>query len=831
MEDKNIKNVNINNIKEVDVIEEMKSSYINYAMSVITARALPDARDGLKPVQRRIIYTMHEDNLHHTAKYSKSARTVGDVMGKYHPHGDMSIYDALVHMAQDFSIRYQLIDGQGNFGSIDGDSPAAMRYTEAKLAKISDEIIKDIEKETVNFQDSYDGRLKEPVVLPSAIPNLLLNGADGIAVGMATKIPPHNIEEVLSAIIFILDQIKSITPEGNIYSEVTTAQLMEYIKGPDFPTKGVIYDRQEIENLYSTGRGRIVIRGKANIEENKASKMQIIISEIPFQVNKSRFIEKIASLVKDQKLEGISDIRDESAKDEIRVVLDLKREAKPNILVNKLFKYTELQSVFNANMLAITKGEPKLLTLKNILDIFIEHRIEVIERRTRFELEKAKARAHILEGLKIAIDHIDAVIKIIRESKDSDVAKTSLMKSFSLTEIQAVAILDMQLRRLAALERNKIEEELAELRKLIKSLETILSDKFNVIKIIKEETQGIMLKYPSKRLTKVVKSKVGEFEIEDIVERKEVLITISKQGYIKRLSPDTYRVQHRGGKGVIGMTTKETDSITHALVASTTDNILFFSNKGRVFVTKVFEIPEFSRVAKGQPLINIINIDQGEQITSVITTKEIGEESESIKYLFMVTKNGTVKKTLLDKFKNIRKNGIIAITIDKDDELKWVMGTKDNDEILIATKKAHSIRFSEKDVRETGRSSRGVKGISINKVNDEVVGAGIVQENSYVVVVSQNGYGKRTKIEEHLTQGRGGKGAFIARINPKTGDLVSMKIVQNSNEELLIISNKGQIIKIPLSSISLHSRHTSGSRLINLSGDFVSTTEINKKIE
>lgn len=802
-------------IRITDISEEMKSSYINYSMSVITARALPDAKDGLKPVQRRIIFTMHENNLHFSGKSSKSARTVGDVMGKYHPHGNISVYDALAHMVQDFSLRYPLIYGQGNFGSIDGDPVAADRYTEAKLQKIAEELVRDLEKDTVEFTDNYDGRLKEPSVLPSAIPNLLLNGTEGIAVGMATKIPPHNLSEVMDAIIYTTEKIQSISDDNKIETETHVDELMKYIKGPDFPTRGTIYDKNEILNMYSTGKGRIVIRGKVDIEESKSGKMQIIISELPFQVNKAKLIMKIADLVKLGKIEGISYITDESAKGDIRISLDLKKDSKPNIILNKLYKFTELQSTFNANILALVDGEPKTLNLKNLIELFIEHRLEVIERRTKFDLKKAKEREHILEGLKIAIDNIDEVINTIRSSKNSDEAKDNLIKKFNLTEIQAQAILDMQLRRLAALERQKIEDDLKSVREIISKLEKILSDKFNIVQIIKEESQEIKDKYGDERRTKVVSSKVGEIEIEDIVEDKETLITISNSGYIKRLSPDTYRIQNRGGKGIIGMATKEEDIISHAVIANTLDNILFFSNKGRVFQTKVYEIPEFLRTAKGQPLVNFINLDSNEKINAIVL---LNNKNEKDKYLFMTTRNGIVKKTQIEQFKNIRKNGIVAIKLDNEDILKWVEKTNGNDDVVVVTRNAHSIRFNEKDVRDTGRSSRGVR--AIRMVNeDEVVGAGIVKEDSNILIVSEKGFGKQTPEDKYNGQSRGGKGVFASKINEKTGKIASMKIISKDDSEILVISNKGQIIKLDLKSVPCHNRHTSGVKLINLNND------------
>lgn len=810
------------NVKDINIVEEMQKNYIDYAMSVITARALPDSKDGLKPVQRRILYSMHENNVHHNSRYSKSSRIVGAVMGSYHPHGDASIYDAMVHMAQSFSLRYRLIDGQGNFGSMDGDSAAAMRYTEARLQKLSEEILKDIDKETVEFQDNYDGRTTEPVILPSVIPNLLLNGSEGIAVGMATKIPPHNLSEVMNGLIFYLDNIKEISENNDIAINFHTEELMEYIKGPDFPTKGTIYDKTELLNMYSSGKGRIVIRGKAEIIE-KNSRNIILISQIPFQVNKARLITKIAELVKNQKIEGISDIRDESSKGEVRIVIELKREAKPNIVLNKLYKFTDLQTVFSANILALVEGEPKVLTLKDMLEIFTKHRIEIVTKRTEFELKKAKEREHILQGLKIAIDNIDEVINIIRSSKDADTAKKTLEERFKLTEIQSQAILDMQLRRLAALERQKIEDELKEILELIKRLEIILSDKFNIIKIIKEESEEIKRKYGDERLTKIVSGKVGTFETEDIIENKKTLITISNQGYIKRLSPDTYKTQHRGGKGIIGMTTKSEDYISHLLLASTLDDILFFSNKGRVFQTKVYEVPEFLRTAKGQPLVNIINLERDEIVTSVLIKNK--DEMNGTKYLLMATKNGIVKKTNIEAFNNIRKNGLIAIKLDSGDELKWVMKTSGKDEVILVTKMASSIRFKEVNVRETGRASRGVKGIKIKK-DDVLIGADLITKDGFILVVSENGFSKKTSEAQHLVQNRGGKGVIAARINEKTGTLTSMHVISGNEEGIMVITINGQIIKLKMTAIPIHKRNTSGVKLINLtSEDKVATTE------
>src|SRR3989338_6045103 len=738
---------NIGRIQDIALVDEMQKSYLDYAMSVIVSRALPDVRDGLKPVHRRIIYAMQQQGLHHTSRYQKSAAVVGEVLKNYHPHGNDPVYEAMVRMAQDFSMRYPLVDGQGNFGSIDGDSPAAMRYTEARLSAIADELLRDINKNTVDFIDNYSGTTKEPVLLPSVIPNLLLNGAAGIAVGMATQIPPHNLGEVCDALIYMIENPEkslndssnernsslsktdktsedaevsevSTSDEGKFKSTATTEDLLGFIKGPDFPTGASIYDQTEITAAYATGKGRIVMRAKAEIDETQAGKIQIIVSELPYQVNKATLIARIADLVKDKKLEGIADLRDESdRKQMVRIVFDLKRDAKPQALLNNLYKHTYMQSVFNVNLVALSDGVPHLLTLKHILEEFIRHRQVVVRRRSEFELSEAKAREHILEGLKIAVDNIDAVIEIIKKSKDADTAKQNLMEKFKLTEIQSVAILDMQLRRLAALERQKIDDELKMVRETITYLEDLLAHPEKILKVIKDELIRIKEKYADERRTRVYKQKVGEFSEEDLVPNEVTIATITEGGYIKRQSPHSFRTQGRGGKGVMGISTKETDGVSHIFYTQTHDNILFFTDKGRVFQIKVWEIPETQRAAKGQAIVNLINVEQGEKVTAVLTRRQ---KEEEFKYFFMCTELGTVKKTALEEYANIRKNGLVAIKLDPGDVLGWVCPTDDTDNAIIVSKKGKSIRFDEKQVKPTHRDTSGVRGIKLDK-GDQVV--------------------------------------------------------------------------------------------------------------
>ena len=805
----------IGKVQPVGIVEEMQRSYLDYAMSVIVSRALPDIRDGLKPVHRRILFAMHKLGLSHQSRYSKSAKVVGEVLGKYHPHGDMPVYDALVRMAQHFSMRYQLIDGQGNFGSVDGDPPAAMRYTEVRMSKIASEMLFDIEKETVSSSDNFDASLKEPNFLPAAIPNLLLMGAEGIAVGMATKIPTHNLKEVVDALIYTIDkQIKN--PEA----EVAVDELTEFIKGPDFPTGASAYDIFEIKNAYNTGRGRIVLRAKAGIEEQASGKSAVIVTEIPYQVNKAHLVAKIAGLVKDKKITDISDLRDESDKSGVRIVIELKRNAIPKKVLNRLYKYTQMQTVFAVNMVALIDNTPQTVNLKTILNEFIKHRINIIRKRSEFELKQAKAREHILEGLKIAVDHIDEVIETIKKSKDVEDARIQLMAKFKLTEIQAQAILDMQLKRLAALERQKIEDELIEVRKKITYLTELLASSFKILNVIKEELLVIKEKYGDERKTKIYKGRVGEFSEEDLIPNEETIISITKTGYIKRLSKAAFKLQHRGGKGVVGMTTKEQDEIDKLINAKTHDFLLFFTNKGRVFKTRAWEIPETSRVAKGQAIINLINIEQGEMIQSVLTVKpELLANSNSAN-MFMATRNGVIKRTTLSEYENIKSSGLIAINLDKGDELVWVKKTSGSDEIMLTTYQGKVIRFPESEVRATGRATRGVTGIKLQK-KDFVVAmeAFKITDNGSakkkkaikdLLVVTCNGLGKRTNTDEFRNQHRGGVGVKVANINSKTGPVAAAFIVDENYEQLIISSKKGQVIRLPLKNIPRLSRNTQG---------------------
>ncbi len=866
----NIKQI-YDHIRQRNIVDEMKTSYINYAMSVIVARALPDVKDGLKPVQRRILYSMYKLGIFPNKAYKKSARTVGDVIAKYHPHGDTAVYDAMVRMAQDFNMRYPLIDGQGNFGSIDGDSAAAMRYTESRLQKISMEILNEINENTVDLIENYDGSTKEPIILPSKIPNLLINGADGIAVGMATKIPPHNLSEIIDAIQAILkngnkaeniqqienqkyiDQIHTLEDLKNLpknrfpafKTDLLAEDLYEFVKGPDFPTAGVIYDKQEVINTYATGKGRIITRAIASIEEAKGGRYHIIITQIPYQVNKARLVAKIADLVRNKKIKGIADLRDESNREGMRIVIEIKRDGKPKTILNKLYKYTEMQKAFNANMLALVDGEPQVLNLPRILELFIQFRQEVVIRRSEFRLAKKREREHILEGLMIALDNLDEVIKTIRNSKDADVAKNALMKKFKLSERQAIAILDMQLRKLAALERQKIEDEYKQIKKEIAELLSILKTPQKVLEIISEEMAQIKDKYGDERKTKVVKGKVNEFSEEDLVAEEDVIVTVSEQGYIKRMKQDVYSRQHRGGKGKKGMTTKEGDTVAHVFSCNTHDDILFFTNKGRVFLQKVYEIPEYGRTAKGQAIINLINIDQDELVTSILTksksgkiidedtlqeenTKETKKQARNYKYLFFSTKKGVVKKTQIQEFQNIKSNGLIAIKLAENDELVWVKPTTGDNEIILVTHNARSIHFHEKDVRPTGRATMGVRGIKMKDDNDFVISMDVIRiTEDFMLTVSENGYGKMTKLEQYSIQKRGGQGIYAARINEKTGKLVAARILDHPDMELLIMSQKGQAVKIPTKELPQRNRQTAGVRLMNISnGDKVAAIAI-----
>ena len=839
------------------LVAEMEKAYLNYAMSVIVARALPDVRDGLKPVHRRLLFAMYKMGLSHASKYSKCAKIVGEVMGKYHPHGDMPIYDALVRLAQNFSMRYPLIDGQGNFGSMDGDSPAAMRYTEARPAAITAEMLADIEKETVDYIDNFDVSLKDPVFLPAKIPNLLLIGSEGIAVGMATKIPPHNLNEVVDATVYMIEKgsveskdksqesgadddiefkIKKIqlaettdlvtdpvllTKPTTFSSDVAIDDLTKFIKGPDFPTGGTIYDTEEIFQAYETGKGKIIIRGKAEIQENKKGRYQIIISEIPYQVNKAKLVAKIAELAKERKLQGISDLRDESDRRGVRVVVELQKTARPKSVLNNIYKRTSLQTTFPANIVALVNGNPRTLNLKQILTHFIQHRLNVVTRRSVFDLKQAKARAHILEGLKIALDHLDEVIATIKASKTAETARQNLMTKFKLTEIQATAILDMQLRRLAALERKKIEDEYREIKKKIDFLIDLLTHPKKILKIIKDELIETKKKYGDPRRTKVYRQKIGEFKEEDLVAEEQVIVTVTKTGYIKRLAMGAFRSQRRGGKGVVGMATKETDEINHLLSANTHDDIFFFTNLGRVFKLKVWELPAGSRQAKGQALINLINIDQGESIQAILTTPKSLKGEQSPSFFFMATKKGIIKKTRIKNFTNIRSSGIIAIKLDKGDELRWVKTTKGDNHVLLVTHEGKAIKFSENDVRHTGRATRGVKGIKLLK-DDYVVGMEVFVKKIAppkdkrkkkfrdILVVMEKGIGKRTSVRNFHLQKRGGQGVKAAKITEKTGKIICSQLVDQTISQVILTSKGAQIIKLPLKNIPRLGRATQG---------------------
>lgn len=814
--------MDIGKIINAEISGEMETAYLDYAMSVIVARALPDVRDGLKPVHRRIIYAMHKVGLHHTSKYQKSAAVVGEVLKTFHPHGDIPVYDALVRMAQDFSLRYPLIDGQGNFGSMDGDPPAAMRYTEARLAAVSDQLLLDIEKETVDFVPNYSNTDEEPVFLPALLPNLLLMGADGIAVGMATKIPPHNLSEVVDAIIHLIEKGSDNT---------TVEDLVQFIKGPDFPTGGIIYDQKEILAAYGTGKGKIVLRAKTNIEEVGNGKSAIIVTEMPYQVNKAELVARIADLVKDKKLDGISDLRDESDRHGVRVYVELKRDARPQSVLNNLFKHTSLQTSYPVNIVALVDQTPQTLTLKMILDEFLKHRVNVVRRRSEFELREAKAREHILEGLKIAVDHIDEVIKIIRAADSADDAKAKLIARFKLSDLQATAILDMQLRRLAALERQKIEDELKAVRATIAFLEDLLAHQEKMMVVIKEELLKLKEKFGDERRTKVVKGKVGEFSEEDLIPNETMIVTVTKTGYVKRLSPASYRAQARGGKGVTGMTTKEEDEIDQMVSASAHDNILFFTNKGKVYQTKVYDLPEGSRQAKGQAVVNLINIEQGETVQSVLAYDSKSEQlDKSRRFVFLTTKQGTVKKSAIENFENIRKNGLTAIKLEKGDELVWAKFTSGEDDILLVTNQGKSVRFSEKEAKPQGRDTIGVRGIKLSK-DDYVVGMESVIKNlkpdekgsHNLLVVSEKGIGKQTDVAQFPKQKRGGQGVKAMQLTAKTGNLVTARIVGDSIDQLILTSAKGIVIKLPLSSIPKLSRATQGVILMRFSeaGDHV----------
>lgn len=790
-------------ITKTEITQEMEASYLEYAMSVIVSRALPDARDGLKPVHRRILWAMRDSGLTHSAKYRKSANVVGEVLGKYHPHGDTSVYDAMVRMAQDFSLRYPLIDGQGNWGSLDGDNAAAMRYTECRLSKIAEELLGDIEKNTVDFIPNYDASKTEPVVLPAKIPNLLLNGVVGIAVGMATDIPPHNISEIIDALLLLIKK-----------PSATTADLMEFVKGPDFPTGGIIYDRKTIQEAYLSGQGSITCRAKTEITEEKPGQYRIMISEIPYRVNKSELIQKIAQLASDKKIEGIRDLRDESDREGLSILIELKNDAAPQKVLNQLFKYTELQKDFHLNMIALVNGiQPQLLSLKDILEQFVVHRREVVRRRTEFELARAKEREHILEGLTKALNEIDAVIATIKKSKDKEEARINLIKKFKLSEIQATAILEMKLQTLASLERQKIDDELKERRGFIKECELILGSEKKILTVIEEELKEIRLSYGDERRTQVISSGLSEFRDEDLVPEEEVIITLSRGGYIKRVSPDIFRLQHRGGKGLIGSDVNEDDFLSHLLYAHTHDNILFFTNSGKVFQTKVYEIPQGSRTAKGKIVHNFLDVPPTENIRAMVS---YSKKSEGMAHLVMVTKEGVIKKTPLSDFMHVRRNGIVAIKLKKGDELSWVKPSSGKDDVLLVTSLGQAIRFKETQLRAMGRSASGVRGIRLRK-GDIVVALDIIakSDGGRALVIAEKGFSKQTPLKEYRIQSRGGKGIKTAKINAKTGKVVAAKIVHDE-EEVLVLSLKGQVIKTKLSDIRKSSRATSGVRVMRV---------------
>jgi len=795
-------------VEEQPIVDEMSRSYLEYAMSVIVSRALPDVRDGMKPVHRRILYAMWSIGLRANAKFRKSATVVGEVLGKYHPHGDSAVYDSMVRMAQGFSLRYQLVKGQGNFGSMDGDPPAAMRYTEAKLSGISEEMLFDIDKDTVDFIPNFDGSHKEPRVLPAKLPNLLLNGTMGIAVGMSTNIPPHNLRELSGAIIHLLDN-----PEASI------EDLMEFVKGPDFPTGGIIYNKKDILTAYATGRGGIVMRGKAEIQENKNG-FQIIISEIPYQVNKADLVEKIADLVKDKKVDGIRALRDESDRDGVRVVIEMKKEAYPKKILNALYKHTSLQTTFHVNMLALVdRGiQPKVLTLKMILEEYIKHREEVVKRRTQFELNKALDRAHILEGLMIALKNIDEVIKTIKASKDKEVAKISLIKKFKLSDRQAIAILEMRLQNLANLEQQRIEDELSEKKKLIKELETLLASLIKIRSLIKEELLVLTEKFGDERRTEIIPHGIKEFNMEDLVPNEEAIVMMTRDGYIKRTEPDTFKVQARGGKGIIGLTTKEEDSVLFMFTTLTHNDILFFTTKGRVFQLKAYEIPQASRIAKGTPIVNFLQLTGGEQVTSILPLDKISNS----RYLFFATEKGLVKKVDVSAFANVRRSGLMAIKIKEDDKLIWAKPTSGSDHIHLITAQGQAIRFKETDVRDMGRNASGVNGVRLHK-NDRLIGIGIAKTDKdkirkyQVLTIMARGYGKRTDFGLYKVQGRGGSGIKTAKITEKTGELTNAFLLNSEtmvDRDIVIISDNGQVIRVPFKSISVLGRDTQGVKIM-----------------
>ena len=798
-------------VEEKEITEELRQSYLSYAMSVIVSRALPDVRDGLKPVQRRILWGMWDTGLVHTAKFKKSANVVGEVMGKYHPHGDQAIYDTMARMSQDFSLRYPLIDGQGNWGSIDGDAPAAMRYTEARLTKISAELLTDIERETVDWIPNYDNSRIEPAYLPAKLPHLLLNGTVGIAVGMATSIPPHNLLEIINATTYLAK-----------HEDATTKDLMQFVPGPDFPTGGIIYDKKALEEAYATGRGSVTIRALAEIEERKSGSFQIIITEIPYQVNKSDLIVKMAELAQEKRIEGIKDLRDESDRDGLRIVVELKNDAAPQKVLNQLFQYTELQKNFYFNMLALDNGiAPRIFSLKDVLSAYLDHRKLMVRKRTEFDLKKAEDRAHILDGLATALDVIDKIIEIIKKSKDKDEARTNLMKRFKLSELQANAILEMRLQSLAALERIKVEEELKEKKKFIAECKAILKSEERIVEIITTELGELKKTYPSERKTKLISSGIKEFKEEDLIQNEEVIVTLSQDGYIKRMPTTAFKAQRRGGKGLIGFELKEEDQIHKIITAETHDNILFFTDKGRVFQTKAYEIPVASRTSKGKSVHNFLTLPPNEKICSVVNYQGIegGKRGEGSGFLVMATRDGIIKKTDFKEFANVRRTGIMAITLKEKDELQWAERSSGEDEIILVTAAGQSIRFKEKDVRSMGRTASGIKAINL-KGKDVVAGFSMIvkgtKSDTQFLVIMGNGYAKQTPIKEYKVQKRGGSGIRTAKTTEKTGRVVAAHIVDPEAEEVIVFSLKGQVIRTKLSDIRVAGRATQGVKMMNL---------------
>lgn len=822
----------IGKIQQREITEEMKESYLDYAMSVIVARALPDVRDGLKPVHRRILYAMHEMGLNHAAKYRKCAAVVGEVLGKYHPHSDTAVYDSLARMAQNFSLRYPLIDGQGNFGSIDGDSPAAMRYTEARMTRVAEELLRDIEKDTVDLRDNYDGTRREPAVLPSILPNLLLNGTIGIAVGMATNIPPHNLAELMDALTHLSN-----------HPDTPLEELIEFIKGPDFPTGGFIFDVKAIREAYASGRGAILTRGKAEIEEG-AKGYQILITSIPYQVNKAELIQTMAALVQEKRIEGIRDIRDESDRDGMRVVIELKQDAQPQKVLNSLYRFTDLEKSFHLNMLALVDGiQPQVLSLKGVLEEFLKHRLEVVTRRTKFDLARTRERIHILEGLKKALDHIDRIIDTIKKSRDREDARQNLIKKFDLSDAQAHAILEMRLQTLAGLERQKIEDELKEKIALARSLETLLKDPQKMRELIKQEFMAVKEHYGDPRLTLVVKSSPRELSEEDLIPDEAVVVVETRGGYIKRIKPESYRMQKRGGKGLIGMETKEEDVVEHLLSCSTHAQLLFFTDAGKVYQVPCYEIPEGTRTAKGKPIVNFLSLNQEERVTSILAVKKPdggkkGSEETKREYIVMVTSHGIIKKVEASSFENVRRSGLIAITLKQSDALRWVKLTGGKDELMLLSLRGQAIRFSEGDVRPMGRQAAGVHAMRLKK-GDEVVGMEVIahskplalpprersgQASSKLLVVTENGFGKQTELKHYKRQRRGGSGIKTAKVTPKTGKVIGGHIPEGEEEELIAISRKGQVIRTALSAIPTLSRATQGVRIMRVeTGDGVAS--------